>query len=236
MILLVGVVYILGINRAAAMSSTRKGTKKENRRLGSRESDWNLIGQGVVAPTRTRGGGKRKTAPEPPDSSSTSDEEWELEESEEDTEEDEDEDEISNKRKAKPKHKRAILEVSHVKEVFEKFGVCPECGGQLTIEVPTICITSSLFVSCKNEHCEFVGYTGDTPCAKTTMHEGDNYERMTDYALNVLYVLGFVSIGDGHTEAGRILGLCGLPNDTTMNTRSFHIDKFLPELAFLGRQ
>jgi hypothetical protein len=49
------------------------------------------------------------------------------------------------------------------------------------------------------------------------------YEKMTDYALNVLYVLGFISVGDAHTEAGRLLGLLGLPNDTTMMNRSFGI-------------
>jgi hypothetical protein len=94
------------------------------------------------------------------------------------------------------------------------------------------------FVSCENDQCEFVGYTGDGPCAKTTMHEGDNYENMTDYTLNVLYVIGFVSMGDGHTEAGRILGLCGLPNDTTMNTRSFHIieDRIGPYLQELSEE
>jgi hypothetical protein len=54
------------------------------------------------------------------------------------------------------------------------------------------------------------------------MHDGgDNYERMTDFAVNVLYVLGCISVGDGHTEAGRMLGLLGLPNDSTMMNRSF---------------
>jgi hypothetical protein len=49
----------------------------------------------------------------------------------------------------------------------------------------------------------------------------DNRERMTDYAVNVLYVAGMISIGDGCTEAGRMLGLLGLPNNTTMERRSF---------------
>jgi hypothetical protein len=44
---------------------------------------------------------------------------------------------------------------------------------------------------------------------------------MTNYSVNVLYVLGLVSVGDGSTEAGRMLGLLGLPNDTTMMNRSF---------------
>jgi hypothetical protein len=58
-------------------------------------------------------------------------------------------------------------------------------------------------------------------CAKTTMHPNDGYERMTDHALNVLYVVGFISMGDAHTEAARLLGFCGFPNDTTMKSRSF---------------
>jgi hypothetical protein len=33
--------------------------------------------------------------------------------------------------------------------------------------------------------------------------------------------VGFVSSGDGGTEAARLLGLLGLPNDTTMQSRSF---------------
>jgi hypothetical protein len=57
------------------------------------------------------------------------------------------------------------------------------------------------------------------------MHEvdDDGYERSTDYAINVLYILGFISMGDAHSEAARLLGLLGLPNDTTMETRSFTI-------------
>jgi hypothetical protein len=47
-------------------------------------------------------------------------------------------------------------------------------------------------------------------------HREDGKERMSDYAINLLYVLGFLSCGDGGTEAGRVLGLLGLPNDTTM--------------------
>ena len=40
----------------------------------------------------------------------------------------------------------------------------------------------------------------------------DDYERVTDYAVNVLYVLSFLSCGDGGNEAARVLGLLGLPN------------------------
>jgi len=39
----------------------------------------------------------------------------------------------------------------------------------------------------------------------------------------MLCVLGFLASGDGGVEAGRILGLLGLPNSTTMEKRSFTI-------------
>jgi len=46
-------------------------------------------------------------------------------------------------------------------------------------------------------------------------------ERNTDCAVNILFVLGFITSGDGGKEAERILGLLGLPNYTTMEKRSF---------------
>jgi hypothetical protein len=42
-------------------------------------------------------------------------------------------------------------------------------------------------------------------------------KELLDFAMNLLYVIGFLSCRDGGTEAGRVLGLLfGLPNDTTM--------------------
>ena len=74
-----------------------------------------------------------------------------------------------------------------------------------------------------NEDCGYLFYA-DQP-TPTTIHleRNDNFERSTDYAINVLYVLGFIAVGDGCTEAARTLGLLGLPNDTTMESRSFTI-------------
>jgi len=48
-------------------------------------------------------------------------------------------------------------------------------------------------------------------------------ERNSDYAINMLYILGFMCSGDGGKEAERLLGLLGLPNSTTMEKRSFGI-------------
>jgi len=51
-----------------------------------------------------------------------------------------------------------------------------------------------------------------------------------------LHILSFLSSGDGGTEAGRLLGLLGLPNSTTFGKRSFGlIERFLgPELMRLA--
>jgi hypothetical protein len=42
------------------------------------------------------------------------------------------------------------------------------------------------------------------------------HKRLFDYAVNVLYVLGFLSVGDGASEAQRLLGLLDLPNLASM--------------------
>jgi hypothetical protein len=75
-------------------------------------------------------------------------------------------------------------------------------------------------LSCKDPDCEYT-YHSKRPVVAKLSEPIDKQERTTDYAINILYVLGFVASGDGCTEAARMLGLLGLPNDTTMETRSF---------------
>jgi len=80
-------------------------------------------------------------------------------------------------------------------------------------------------LQCSNECCGFVD-TQRPAAADIPLPENSGsplIERNTDYAINVLYVLGFLASGDGGVEAGRILGLLGLPNSTTMEKRSFTI-------------
>jgi hypothetical protein len=219
--------------------STR-GTKREASRLSNKETDWMLDGGTAGKATRTRGGGKRR----PPQSSSSSssssssedDDEWEYEGDNEDEEHNDEDEAQLLKEKEKPEHERVIVELKHVQDALEQFSKCPECKEPLRANVDTICITTSISLSCSNEACEFIAYSPGR-CAKTVVHKDDkNYERMTDYALNVLYVVGFISMGDAHTEAGRLLGLLGLPNDTTMKSRSFtmieeRIGPFIRELC-----
>jgi hypothetical protein len=123
----------------------------------------------------------------------------------------------------KPLHTRVIVEVKALDNAFAQFA-CPKCYRRpLEVSLKTVCIATHLILKCNNSSCGWI-FNKDPP-APTTVHvaDNDNYERTTDYALNVLYVVGFMSMGDGHSEAGRLLGLLGLPNDTTMESRSFSI-------------
>jgi hypothetical protein len=213
-----------------------RGTKREVARLSNRENDWNLDGSGADL-GRTRGGAvghKRKAASS---SSSSSDEEWKDEVGDDDEEEEDEEDEEAMQLllTEKPSHERVVLEVAHVIAAIEQFSKCPECNEPLKVDLDTVCIATSISIACNNPKCSFITYRPGR-LAQTTMHAGDNYERMTDYAINVLYVIGFISMGDAHTEAGRLLGLAGLPNDTTMKSRSFamieeRIGPFLRDLC-----
>jgi hypothetical protein len=149
----------------------------------------------------------------------------EKEQDEEDPEDDEDEEpEPVAVKASKPPNTRVLLEVGQLQKVFQKVG-CPQCGGNVALMLRTVCIATSIGIECENnETCNW--FVHPAPAAATTVHDmhEDNYERTTDYAVNVLYILGFISMGDGPTKAGRLLlGLLGLPNDTTMVSRSFGI-------------
>ena len=74
---------------------------------------------------------------------------------------------------------------------------------------------------------------------KTNMNEGQKHQglqRVTDCAANVMCVLAFLTSGDGGTEASRLLGLLGMPNDTTIAGNAFskveeHIGPSIRQLA-----
>jgi hypothetical protein len=212
----------------------------ERRRLGLQETDWNLL-VGTTR-TRSRGGGEGRPNLERTsfghvetvdlvDDSTKAGSDGDLDIS------DEEEVETTVVKSKKPPHTRVILEVSHLERAFRNFP-CPECKEPLELKLRTVCIATNIELICNNKECS---YTCDLERpGSTTIHVDDNfsgsYERMSDYAVNVLYVLGFISVGDGSTEAGRLLGLLGLPNDTTMMNRSFgiieqRIGKFVRDLC-----
>jgi hypothetical protein len=85
----------------------------------------------------------------------------------------------------------------------------------------TITLATTITIQCGDEECGYVYNSPSPATANLHANRPDDRKRSTDYAVNILYVLGFISSGDGGVEAARILGLLGLPNDTTMETRTF---------------
>jgi hypothetical protein len=191
----------------------------EQRKLGFQQDGWTLTaGNGPSTRTRTKGGGNRRPDIEGTTrkkefirhlSASASGSDYEQESSSEE----EDSDEESTKDSSnKPPHSRAILEVRHIHDVFAELA-CPRCTGPIKVNLRTVCIASSLGLECLNKTCGYLFHAA--PHATTSSHlaRNDNFERSTEY------VLGFM----GCTEAARLLGLLELPNDTTMEGRSFTI-------------
>jgi hypothetical protein len=205
----------------------------ERKRLGFEEPDWKGLPSGRTTRSRTRGGGEGRPNLEKASLGHVAKEVVVVLESTSGS--DGDDESFGGEEgeptatavvvaKKKPTHSRVILEVAHLERAFQNFP-CPKCSEPLELKLRTVCIATNIDLVCNNKDCS---YTCDLERPMpTTIHDEEefsgSYERMTDYAVNVLYVLGFISVGDGSTEAGRLLGLLGLPNDTTMMNRSFGI-------------
>jgi hypothetical protein len=82
----------------------------------------------------------------------------------------------------------------------------------------TITITSYCYLRCEN--CTFIE-EGAAPALAKLPQYTNKFVRTNDYALNCLFVVATIANGVGSIEASRLLELLGLPNDTTMETRSF---------------
>ena len=213
------------------MESTPRGkawkatSSSERRKLCHKESDWNLPGSATPT-TRTRHGGNGRPHLARKDlfdaSSSDHDDQTDNEEEEEDVSEEE-ANLIAPDNNKKPPASRVTLEVDSLTKMMEELGVCQDCNGPVEVTLKTTCLATSVKAICKDPGCAYILHSN--PPAPTTVHDSnnDNYERSTDYAINVLYVLGMMCNGDGSPEAAKLLGLLGLPNDTTMEGRSFHI-------------
>jgi hypothetical protein len=198
-------------------------SKLERRRLSPEEDDWNLVRGSSSTLSRTRGNGQGRPnldqggrEPDFVDVADASTNDGTTTSSLTQDEEEEAAPAIDASAGAivvakKPTHTRVILEVAHLEEAFQNYG-CPECGEYLELKLRTVCIATSIELICNNKECSSYVCQFGRP-SPTTIHDDQvrSYERMTDYAVNVIYALGFVSVGDGHTEAGRLLGLLGLP-------------------------
>jgi hypothetical protein len=207
---------------------------KEMNKLYNRDSKWNLV-TGTTS-TRTRHGGNRRPSVSTGESSSfettSTTNDSEITESVSDPMAEEEEESSSDSSynpvsesdedmQEKPPAANLIVESKALTETIERNCICSQCSGPVSASFKTITLATTITISCMDaEGCGHVFNSAAPASAKVDDHD-DDYKRNTDYAINVLYVLGFISCGDGGSEAARILGLLGLPNDTTMETRSF---------------
>jgi len=126
-----------------------------------------------------------------------------------------------------PAPTRVILEVAKLQEQMEHYMKCPKCHREVSVTFPTTCIASGSRVECVNKLCDFVDVSqpavANVPMPDTGNHGSALLHRIIDWEINVLCMLAFLSVGDGGTEASRLLGLLGLPNATTFGPRSFCI-------------
>jgi hypothetical protein len=130
----------------------------------------------------------------------------------------------ATKQHTKPQQERVIVELNAVTDIVLKhLQKCPKCKSTLIITFPTEGITSGCQIACSNEvaGCTYIA-AASLAMAYVPLPNGSiNTARNTDYALNIAFILSLLQSSDGGTEAARILGMCGLPNSTTMQARMF---------------
>lgn len=197
-----------------------RNPEKEGLKLSPKERDWKLAGMGGIS-------GRRKPKKKKffGDGSSSSDSTFDEADIFDSSTKEEDEDEDAAWNDIKPPALRLILEAAPLRKLAERHISCPSCGGDLEMHFKTMTITSSPSLQCKSKECSFIANARSPAEANLPQFEDDNRDRSTDFALNCQCVLSVTCNGDGPTEAGRMLGLLGLPNDTTMDSGSFGVRK-----------
>ena len=122
------------------------------------------------------------------------------------------------KPKGPPPPDRSIVENTPTKDLIEENSVCRSCHSDLYFTLPTCCVTAIPQLECSNSKCSVGRVVSDT--ASTSVKSGSQ-KQMTDYALNILYVISFMASGDGGVEAQRLLGFLGIANLASMAKWSF---------------
>jgi hypothetical protein len=172
------------------------GTWKEEYRLACKQDGWNLAGGSSAVTSRTRNAGSgrpnmliKRLPNEHSSESDNSDYEdidlSEVSEHEDDEDDECEDDKADEEATTKPPATRLILEVQS-KNIMEKNCRCPECKGPVEMEVNTLCLASNVMLCCKDVDCGYVDHS-DLPASAKCGQSTDDRERITDYAVNVLY-------------------------------------------------
>lgn len=124
-----------------------------------------------------------------------------------------------------PSARRILIEKSLIRTMMEDHIFCPTCKDTVVVSFPTVCLASGCRIDCSNPMCGYVRLENPEAANVPLPDEAGSpfIVRSTDYSTNILFVLSFISSGDGGKEAERLLGLLGLSNATSMEKRSFGI-------------
>ena len=129
------------------------------------------------------------------------------------------------KQASPPAARRIIIETKLMSNMMEDHIFCPTCKAAVVVSFPTVCVASGCRIDCSNPMCGYVRLENPEGANVPLAPEAGSpfIVRTTDYSSNILFVLSFLSSGDGGKEAERFLGLLGLHNSTSMEKRSFSI-------------
>jgi hypothetical protein len=102
--------------------------------------------------------------------------------------------------------------------MLSNVAVCRICNkGELVFSTKDIGVASVPNMSCNRSSNEASAELTSTGY----MDSKSEQKALTDYTLSILYVLGFLSVGDGGSEAQCLLGFCDLSNYAAMEKSTF---------------
>jgi hypothetical protein len=164
--------------RLKTMSIRDWRSRVERDRLTNREDDWQAhLCAADLSLTRTRFGGQGRSnlARKNDDRVTLSvDSSLDVSISSEEQEEDDD-DELSedeSEKKVKPEASRVFLEVDALTATLKENCRCSECKSEVEVEMKTVCLATSIELTCTNPRCGLIYYSN--PPAQVKRYDDDD--------------------------------------------------------------
>lgn len=118
-----------------------------------------------------------------------------------------------------PSPSTGLLDLSNLSTGTSDASVCGSCHSPVKMDYKHIGVATIPRICCSTEGCLSKLFDN---LPKTKFYDGSNsHSQRVHCAVNILCVLGFLSCGDGRSEAERLLGFLGLPNCTSMGKTTF---------------
>ena len=111
---------------------------------------------------------------------------------------------------------RYFGETQALRDIFKESSICRQCKkGELVLDFNSVGLATIVSTRCSNcsTHCSTSLQGATTPIT--------SHSRLSDYAVNTLFVLCMMLSGDGGTEAGKLVGLLDLPSSASMDRSTY---------------